>query len=156
MDTRDDVQEKAEMLETTRWASEFSWKEIEIIAPYFIVSRIEKGTTIFQEGDRERYMGLVVSGKVQVIKKDTRLEDKFLSAIGKGNIFGEMMLIDGEPRSATIVACERTVLLTLSQENLDRLVREVPRLAAKLLWKLGRILSQRLRMTSGKLVDFID
>jgi len=156
MQTTDAVQERAQMLETTRWASEFSWKEIEIIARYFNVSRMEKGTRVFQEGDREKYMCLVVSGSVQVIKKDARQQEKVLSVISKGNIFGEMMLFDGEPRSATIIAAERTVLLILSQENLDRLVREMPGLAAKLLWKLGRILSQRLRMTSGKLIDFID
>lgn len=156
MQTTDAVQERAQMLETTRWASEFSWKEIEIIARYFNVSRMEKGTRVFQEGDREKYMCLVVGGSVQVIKKDARQQEKVLSVISKGNIFGEMMLFDGEPRSATIIAAERTVLLILSQENLDRLVREMPGLAAKLLWKLGRILSQRLRMTSGKLIDFID
>lgn len=155
-ETRDHVQERAEMLETTRWASEFSWKEIEIIARYFNISRMEKGTKVFQEGDREKYMCLVVGGSVQVIKRDARQQEKVLSTIGRGSIFGEMMLLDGEPRSATIVAAERTVLLILSQENLDRLVREMPGLAAKLLWKLGRILSQRLRMTSGKLIDFID
>ena len=154
--TRETLQERAEMLETTRWVSEFSWKEIENMARYFVVSKKEKGMTVFLEGDHEKYMGLVVRGSVNVIKKDAKQQDKILSVIGKSGIFGEMMLFDGEPRSATIVAAEPTVLLILSQENLDCLVKEIPVLAAKLLWKLGKILSQRLRMTSGKLIDFID
>ncbi len=154
--TRETLQERAEMLETTRWVSEFSWKEIENLARYFVVSKKEKGMTVFLEGDHEKYMGLVVRGSVNVIKKDAKQQEKILSVIGKSGIFGEMMLFDGEPRSATIIAAEPTVLLILTQENLDCLVKEIPVLAAKLLWKLGKILSQRLRMTSGKLIDFID
>ena len=154
--TRETLQERAEMLETTRWVSEFSWKEIENMARYFVVSKKEKGMNVFLEGDHEKYMGLVVRGSVNVIKKDAKQQEKILSVIGKSGIFGEMMLFDGEPRSATIVAAEPTVLLILTQEYLDCLVKEIPVLAAKLLWKLGKILSQRLRMTSGKLIDFID
>lgn len=154
--TRETLQERAEMLETTRWVSEFSWKEIENMARYFVVSKKEKGMNVFLEGDHEKYMGLVVRGSVNVIKKDAKQQEKILSVIGKSGIFGEMMLFDGEPRSATIIAAEPTVLLILTQENLDCLVKEIPVLAAKLLWKLGKILSQRLRMTSGKLIDFID
>ena len=156
VETEKDIQERAEMLETTLWLSELSWKQIEVLARYFYVIRKEKGATVFREGDCENYMCLIVQGKVQVVKKDMKQQEKVLSVIGKGKVFGEMMLFDGEPRSATIISADRTVLLILSLENLESLIRDVPGLASKLLWKLCKMLSQRLRMTSGKLVDFID
>jgi CRP-like cAMP-binding protein len=148
--------ERAYLLEQTQWADDFSWKEIENFARYLNIKKIEKRTPVFYEGAREAYMCIVASGSVSVIKQDGNDQGKSLSVITKGKTFGEMVLFDGEPRSATIVSAEKTVLLVLSKENLDRLMKEVPGLAAKFLFKLGKLLSQRLRMTSGKLVDFID
>lgn len=150
------LEERADMLEESQWAEELPWKDIECLVRYLDVSCIEKGATVLKEGDREAYMGIIARGSVQVIKQDAQLQEKVLSLIGKGKTFGEMILFDDEPRSATIVAADHTVLLILTRENLDRLTKELPSLAAKLLMKLGRLLSQRLRLTSGKLVDFID
>jgi CRP-like cAMP-binding protein len=93
---------------------------------------------------------------VKVLKQNEKHQGKTLSVLTKGKTFGEMVLFDGEPRSATIVSADDTVLLILTRENLDRLIRESPGLAAKILLRLGKLLSQRLRVTSGMLVDFID
>lgn len=150
------IKERAEMLESTQWAEEFSWTEIQSLARYLNLLKTGKGRTLFHEGDREAYMGIIVHGSVRVIKQDANHHEKVLSVIGKGKTFGEMVLFDGEPRSATIVSADHSVLLLLSRESLDRLMKEVPGLAAKLLLKLGRLLSQRLRATSGQLVNFID
>jgi len=150
------VDERAEMLEQTQWLDGFSWKEIINFANYLNVSRINKGVPVFHEGTQEEYMCIVAKGSVRVIKQDITGQAKTLSVITKGKTFGEMVLFDGEPRSATIVSADNTVLLILTSENLDRLIGESPGLAAKVLFKLGKLLSQRLRMTSGKLVDFID
>ncbi len=66
-----------------------------------------------------------------------------------------MALFDGEPRSASAIAAESAMIMMLTKDSFDRLVRELPGLAAKLLLVLGKLLSQRLRQTSGKLIDFI-
>ncbi len=150
------LKERAEMLDGTQWTEDLSWKEIEILVRYLDTSRIGKDTPVFHEGAREAYMCILVKGSVKVLKEDEKHQGKTLSVITKGKTFGEMVLFDGEPRSATIVAADDTVLLILTRENLDRLIREVPGLAAKVLLKLGKLVSQRLRATSGKLVDLID
>lgn len=149
-------QERAEMLEGTQWAEGFTWKEIEIFVRYLDTAKIRKDTPVFHEGAREAYLCIVVRGSVNVLKQDEKDQGKTLSVLTKGKTFGEMVLFDGEPRSATVVSAEDTVLLILTKENLDRLIREAPGLAAKVLLKLGKLLSQRLRITSGRLVDFID
>ncbi len=150
------LKERAEMLDGTQWTEDLSWKEIEILVRYLDTSRIGKDKPVFHEGAREAYMCILVKGSVKVLKEDEKHQGKTLSVITKGKTFGEMVLFDGEPRSATIVAADDTVLLILTRENLDRLIREVPGLAAKVLLKLGKLVSQRLRATSGKLVDLID
>ena len=150
------LKERAELLEGTQWTEDLSWKEIENFARYLDTARIKKDTPIFLEGARETYMCILVKGSVKVMKQNEKQQGKTLSVLTKGKTFGEMVLFDGEPRSATIVSAEETVLLILTRENLHRLIKEVPGLAAKILLKLGKLLSQRLRITSGKLIDFID
>ena len=152
----ENLKERAELLEGTQWTEDLSWKEIEIFVRYLDTSRIKKDIPVFYEGAREAYMCIVVKGSVKVLKKNEKNQGKTLSVLTKGKTFGEMVLFDGEPRSATIVSADETVLLILTRENLDRLIKEAPGLAAKILLKLGKLLSQRLRITSGRLVDFID
>jgi CRP/FNR family transcriptional regulator, cyclic AMP receptor protein len=149
------LKERAELLEGAQWTEDFSRKEIEIFVRYLDTSRIKKDTPVFHEGAREAYMCIVVKGSVKVLKQNEKHQGKTLSVLPKGKTFGEMVLFDGEPRSATIVSVEDTVLLILTKENLDRLIKESPGLAAKILLMLGKLLSQRLRVTSGMLVDFI-
>jgi CRP/FNR family transcriptional regulator, cyclic AMP receptor protein len=149
------LQERAEMLEMTQWANEFEWKEIESIAKYFYVSKAAKGSTIFNEGARNAEMYLIVEGSVTVVKEDVSSRGKVLSVITKGKVIGEMALFDGQPRSAKVIANDDATMLVLSRDNLDRFINDTPKLAAKLLLKLGALISYKLRMTSGILVDHI-
>ena len=149
------VRERAEMLETTQWAHEFTWPEIEILAKYLYTAKATQGKAIISEGFRDAEMYLIVEGAVTVIKEDGSNQEKVLSMISKGKVIGEMALFDGQPRSAKIVANHDTTMLVLSRSNLDRLVNDAPSLAAKLLLKLGALISQRLRQTSGMLVDYM-
>lgn len=150
------LRERAGMLEGTIWAEDLPWQGLETFARYLNVTFVEKGEPVFHEGDREPYMGIIVKGTAHVVKQNAQAEQKILSVITKGKTFGEMMLVDGEPRSATVVAASDLVLLILTRANLDRLIIDVPGVAAKILLQLGKLLSQRLRMTSGKLVELID
>jgi CRP/FNR family transcriptional regulator, cyclic AMP receptor protein len=149
------LQERAKMLETTQWANEFSWNEIENIAKYLYISRTVKGSAIFNEGSRNADMYLIVEGSVAVVKEDVSNREKVLSVITKGKVFGEMALFDGQPRSAKVIATDDATMLVLSRDNMNRLIDDIPKLAAKLLLKLGALISYKLRMTSGILVDYI-
>jgi CRP-like cAMP-binding protein len=64
-----------------------------------------------------------------------------------------MSLIDGEPRSATLQVNRAAVMLIISKLQFERMSNEVPRLALKLVLMIARQLSQRLRQTTGTLVD---
>ena len=82
--------------------------------------------------------------------------EKPLARIETGKPFGEMSLIDGEPRSATAKAKVDSKVLTLTQDDFRTLSEEHPRLGAILLMKLAELMSYRLRQTSGMLVEYLE
>jgi len=90
------------------------------------------------------------------MKRDERLAAKHVTAIGVGKVIGEMSMIDGNPRSASAIAAADTILVTLSKESMDLLFKEKPYVGLKLLKKIAFSMSQRLRQTTGILVDYLE
>lgn len=146
---------RAELLDGTRWANDFSWSEIESIASHLATQRRQKGEVLFREGDPEPSMYIIVRGSVSILKNDGASGTTALARLGPGQTLGEMALLDGWPRSATCVAAEDLVLLVFKRAELDRLLEDKPKLGVKVLLKLSRFLSQRLRQTSGTLAEVI-
>ncbi len=144
-----------DLLETTKWADDLSRKEVEVLAGYFRLYTAEKGSVIVRESSRDVYLCLLLDGKVQVTKEGDSHAAKSLGSIGPGKTFGEMSLIDGEPRSASIIAEEAATLLVLTGDDFERLSSDVPRLAIKVLLKIAKVVSQRLRQTTGVLLNHL-
>ena len=90
--------------------------------------------------------GLFAVGRVQVTKADTPLVE-----LRKGGYFGELILFDGAPRSATVTATEETMVVAIERDGLTRLLQRDVELAAKLLWSIGRVMAGRLRSTTYSL-----
>lgn len=145
----------AQLLEGTSWAQDFSWSELLSISRYLGGEKYSSGSLICMEGERSAFLCIIAEGRASVVKESGDGKRKTLAGIRKGQTFGEMSLFDGEPRSASVFAEEETVVLTLSGENLQRMIREKPALGANLLLLLAKTLSRRLRMTSGRLVDYL-
>jgi CRP/FNR family cyclic AMP-dependent transcriptional regulator len=146
---------KFEIVEGTKWADNLSAKEIETLCRYLHVCTAEAGSVIVQQGRREAYLCLIVDGQVSIMKEGAGHTAKQIGSAGPGRIVGEMSLIDGEPRSASVVADEPTTLVVLTGEGFAHLSSDVPRLAVKVLLKISKLISQRLRQTSGVLVDHL-
>lgn len=143
----------AALLEGTRWAFEFDARELETLAGYLRKVACGRGDLVCQEGDRDPTLFIVAEGTARVVKDDGSGRQKALATLGPGHTLGEMALVDGSPRSATVVAASDMVLLALSRPDLDRLALERPQLAVRVLFKLAAFLSQRLRQTSGALAE---
>ena len=79
-----------------------------------------------------------------------------IASLAKGAVFGEMSLIDGSPRSASIIANEDAILLVLTKDKFFYLMDHAPRLGLKLVLKIAKSLSLRLRQTSGVLIDYLE
>ena len=114
------------------------------------------GTEIIREGDGGDFMLMLVEGKVEVHKRDRWNTPQLIAVVEAGKTRGEMSMIDGEPRFATCIAAEPTVFAVLDRENLARIIVEQPMLGAKILMQLVLMLSQRLRSTSGRLLQMMD
>ncbi len=144
-----------ELLESTNWADNLTGKDVLRLANYLHVCTAEKGTSIVREGSHDAYLCLLVEGKVAVVKKDHGDATKRVGEIRPGKTFGEMSLVDGEPRSASVIAEEMSTLIVLTAEDFARLTSDYPRLAMKVVLKISKLLSQRLRQTTGILADHI-
>jgi len=110
---------------------------------------------VFSEGDPGTFMGFVAKGELAVVKKTKQGKLKRLVFIKKGFTFGEMALADTFPRSASVIARAPSEVLTLSQEQLDSLCEQHPKIALKVMQGITRILSLNLRRTSGELSDHL-
>lgn len=143
--------QRGDLLERTRWANDFDGKELETLGGYLRVERRPAGQPVCREGERDGTLFILVEGAASVVKDDGSGRQQPLASLGPGHTLGEMSLVDGAPRSATVVAASDLLLLALSRDGLDRLCEERPKLAVKVLKKLAVFLSQRLRQTSGAL-----
>ena len=92
----------------------------------------KRGATIIHEGTTGSYAYLILSGSVEVSKKVGE-EKLVLSRLVKGNIFGEMSLVDDKPRSATIVALEDTEVRLITRDRFESMLEQNPRAVIPLL-----------------------
>jgi len=134
----------------------FSVGEVAALAHFMHVYRAEAGMEIIREGDGGDFMLMVVEGRVEVHKRDRWNTPQLLATVDAGRTLGEMSMIDGEPRFATCIAAETTLVAVLDRERLARIIVEQPLLGAKILMELVLMLSQRLRATSGRLLGLLD
>lgn len=147
--------EICDMISETQLFSDFDWKDIEALAGYVQCYQVATGTVVFNEGDTGSYACVLVEGEVEILKSDHEGVPRRIVTVARGKTIGEMSIVDGEPRSATCVATQDSVLLVLTKENYLRIIKERPVLAVHILAKLAKLMSQRLRSASGQLVEFL-
>jgi len=147
---------RAEMLEKTQLGKGLEWSEILTLSGFMEAYQGCTGSIICQQGDGSAFLSIVCKGRVDIVKEDQAHNKKIIASLGPGNSLGEMSLIDGEPRSATVMAHSPVELLVLTKEGYDQLSEEYPRLWGKLVVKIAAILSRRLRQTSGILAEYLE
>ncbi len=119
------------------------------------VHRPEAGEIVFREGDDANAMYVVVGGEMEVLKKSKRATEARVAVLGPGDWFGEMSIVDIQPRSATVRALAPARLLRISAADLDALYRYDLRSYSLIVLNLARELSRRLRVADGILADLI-
>ena len=136
---------RAELLDATRWASDFSWQEILQLASYMVLADFPRGAWLCREGRYDRFLYIIVSGSAEVIKESAVHESAVIATLLEGQTLGEMSLIDGEPRSASVRARTDCQVLALSSNAFNHLLDERPRLGNGLLLKIGNLKSSAAR-----------
>jgi len=107
------------------------------------------GEFITRRGELKPELYVLLNGRVGVRREDGHV---VLRTLSRGDVLGEMGLVRQRPRSADVVALERTEYLVLDQGFLTRIERRHPRIAARVFLNLTRILSDRLESTTDQLV----
>ena len=97
------------------------------------------GDAIFREGDEAKELFVIKSGQARI-----QIGNRTVTELATDSIFGEMALIDSEPRSATAVAVTDVELVPVSEKQFLFLVSQTPYFALKVM----RVLAQRLRVTN--------
>jgi CRP-like cAMP-binding protein len=100
------------------------------------------GTAIFREGDEAHELYVIKSGEVRI-----QIGNRTVSELSTDHVFGEMALIDNEPRSASAIAVTDVELVPVSEKQFLFLVSQTPYFALKVM----RVLAQRLRVTNKTL-----
>jgi len=121
--------------------------EIHRLADLARQRKYPKGSVILFEDDPGDALYVVVSGRVKVVLIGEDGREVILSTMDKGDFFGEMSLIDDEPRSAHVIAMENSRLLVLRRDDFHRCLDTTPRIALGLL----RALSKRLRQANSQI-----
>jgi CRP-like cAMP-binding protein len=126
-------------------------KELEIIQKHIFEQNVKKDSMLFMEDMPGEFLYIIMSGRVEIIKETIDKEKIVLASMGANEIIGEMSLIDSQPRSATGVTSEDSVLLVMNKQNFDEMLKSDPRIAAKLLIGLLKTVSGRLRIMDKKI-----
>lgn len=148
-------EEICEMIADSKIFMDLDWKDIEALANYVQCYEVGAGTIVFKEGDPGSYMCLLVKGEVEIFKYDQNGKPHRIVQISRGRTVGEMSIIDGEPRSATCIASQASVLLVLTKDSYARIIHDRPVLAVHILSRIAKLVSQRLRGVSGQLVEYL-
>lgn len=143
------------MIEGVPMFSELSRPDVQSLAGYLRAYDAKKGVAIFKEGAKGMFMCIVISGRVAILKEGQEREQKQVAIVRPGKSMGEMSLLDELPYSATAVAEDDTQVLLLTRMSFLRLGEERPQLCNIVLRQIARLMSLRLRQTTGVLLDYL-
>lgn len=146
---RENVEELALELETLRHLTLFrylSYAELVRVLNIAEEQDCAQGEAVFRHGDHGRCAYIILRGRVQV-----RSGNVIIALLQEGRHFGEMALVDNEPRAADAIAVENTRLLVIPRTGFHELMRRNPLFAVKMLWSFIKAMTGRLRYTTGEL-----
>ena len=127
-------------------------QQLESFVRYMEIVTLDALATAVKEGDRGDALFLILEGEVRVrVLRDGK--ESILATLKAGEFFGEISLLDEGPRSADVVANERSTLLKISTASFAKLRHEAPALAEPFLHALSQILVGRLRVLNKRYVD---
>jgi serine/threonine protein phosphatase PrpC len=143
----DSADQKLKMLGRIPAFQYLSYQELVKLISFGELNKVAAGQELCKEGDPGGEMMLILNGNALV-----RKSGKEIGRLAKGDVFGEMSMIDAAPRSATVVATMATNVLAFPRKELFQLFQEDSALAVKFLWGVTLEMNKRLREASSKLV----
>ena len=142
---------KLSLLKNVYIFSEIPENHLEEILSHCRELAVSKGEVIVSENEKGDSMFLILDGEVKVSLISEEGKEIILSTLRKGDFFGEMSLLDGEPRSANVVALTDANLLELSREDFLNEIVSNKFIAGAIL----KVLSKRLREANNRILGLM-
>jgi CRP/FNR family cyclic AMP-dependent transcriptional regulator len=139
--------EKAAGLKAVPFFTQLTERELELVRSLSTEKHYPKNAVVLTEGEMGDSLFMIRSGKVKVFIGDQEGREMILKILGPGDFFGEMSMIDKQPRSASVTTLESSVFLVLSHAAFEKCIEQVPRIATIVM----RILAQRVREADKKI-----
>ena len=140
---------KIELLQSVALFWDLSEEELGYISEKMIARHYESGKFIFLEDSEGEQCFFVVQGSVKVTRLSKEGREVILAMLNEGEFFGEMALLDGESRSANVIALEQTEVLTLNREDFLVVLHDYPQIAIQLLKEMAH----RLRKSDRQIAS---
>jgi CRP/FNR family cyclic AMP-dependent transcriptional regulator len=141
------VMDERELLRSVPLFSELTEPDIVSLARLTTRRRYPKDTVVFFENEEGDFFFTIVQGRIKVTILGDDGREIILSVLGPGDFFGEMALLDNEPRSATAIAAEDAELLSLHRTDFQSTIGDNPAISHALI----RILTARLRRANHQI-----
>lgn len=122
---------------------------IEMLAKKMQVHNIDKDNLIISEGDASKRMYFIIEGTVNVFRRNYKGRTENICELNAPNYFGEMSIIDGGPRSASVEAKTDVVLAELKWDDVRYLFEDKPEIMCYIFKNIGNTLSMRLRRVNS-------
>jgi len=144
----------ADVMLRIRVLAGFNDAQLQSFVRYMEIVTLESLAVAVREGEPGDAMFLILEGecRVRVLRRG---KESILATLKAGDFFGEISLLDEGPRSADVVANERSTLLKISTSSFAKLRREAPALAEPFLHALSQILVGRMRSVNKRYVDSV-
>lgn len=137
----------AQLLRRVPLFSGLSERDLQRISSVAVPRSFPKGVRVFHEGDRSDACYIVRSGDLRVTREHSDGRAIALATLGVGDIFGELAMLDGQARSASVETLSDSELLALPASDVRRLLAEHPEITVKLVVALAR----RVRETNERI-----
>ena len=141
------IGERTMALKAVPFFTQLNDGELDVVRAVATEKTYPKNAVVLTEGEMGDSLYMIQSGKVKVFIGDEDGREIILKILGPGDFFGEMSMIDKQPRSASVNTSEASTFLVLTHAAFEKCVEQSPRIANMVM----RILAQRVREADRKI-----
>src|SRR5687767_7967883 len=139
--------ERSTAIKSVPFFTQLAEGDLEVIRSLATEKHYPKNAVVLTEGEMGDSLYMIQSGKVKVFISDQEGREMILKLLGPGDFFGEMSMIDKQPRSASVTTVEASVFLVLTHSMFEKCVEQAPRIGNMVM----QILAQRVREADRKI-----
>jgi CRP-like cAMP-binding protein len=133
-----------------------SQEELEKLSGMLSEGFYKKGEVIWEEGSPEQGLHIIDYGKVRVSRRTKEGDRQILAVLKDNNFYGELSLLDGRAHSASVEALEDTKVFVLKRADMERLLKENPQTAYKIVREMTIAICEILRDMNDKFMKLVN